>query len=176
MRNLVYAVFAAMMLFIAAGCEDDKKSAELLRESTEIAIQRTDSFLKKQKDSLAEDRIREKRRSDSLRRVDSLRRIYERNNIKISGTVGEEKATLTMRRNNDTDGVAGTFTTGGKSLRVSGTLSNDRVRLSGKDQIDSVSWLKVNISLTRVEDKFSGQVTFDRAGQTYTRQAILYRY
>ena len=59
--------------------------------------------------------------------------------------------------------------------RVSGTF-NDRVRLSGKEQIDSVSWLKVNISLTRVEDKFSGQVTFDRAGQTYTRQAILYRY
>lgn len=175
MRNLLYASIILFLVGIAMGCEDDKKSAELLRESTEIAMQRTDSFIKEQKDSLAEVRIREKRRSDSLRRVDSLRRIYERNNIKISGTVGEDRATLTMRRNNDIDGVAGTFTCGGKSVRVSGTF-NDRVRLSGKEQIDSVSWLKVNISLTRVEDKFSGQVTFDRAGQTYTRQAILYRY
>ena len=175
MRNLLYASIILFLVGIVMGCEDDKKSAELLRESTEIAMQRTDSFIKEQKDSLAEVRIREKRRSDSLRRVDSLRRIYERNNIKISGTVGEDRATLTMRRNNDIDGVSGTFTCGGKSVRVSGTF-NDRVRLSGKEQMDSVSWLKVNISLTRVEDKFSGQVTFDRAGQTYSRQAILYRY
>ncbi|MBR7065731.1 MAG: hypothetical protein IKI36_03455 [Prevotella sp.] len=176
MKNLIYLISAALLLSIAASsCEDDKKSAELLKQSTEIAMQRTDSFNQVRKDSLAKVAIREKRRSDSLRRVDSLRRIYERNNITISGKVGENSATLTMRRNNDVDGVTGTFTTEGKSVRVSGTF-NDRVRLSGKQQIDSVSSLRVSISLTRVENQFSGQVTFDRDGNSYTRQAIMHRY
>jgi hypothetical protein len=175
MRKIHFFIIPMMMLFIIASCGDDKKSAELLRQSTEIAVQRTDSFNKVYKDSLEKVRLREQRRSDSLRRVDSLRRIYERNNITISGKVGENPATLTLRRNNDTDGVGGTFTCEGKSIRVSGSF-NDRVRLSGKQQIDSVSSLKVSISLTRVEDKFSGQVTYDRNGNSYTRQAILHRY
>lgn len=159
-----------------SSCGEDKKSAELLRESTEIAMQRTDSFRKIQQDSLAKVMVREKRRSDSLRRVDSLRRIYERNNIKISGKVGEDAASLTLRRNNDIDGVGGTFSCGGKSVHVSGTFG-DHVRLNGRQQIDSLSSLRVFISLTRVEeDKFSGQVTFDRDGSSYTRQAVLHRY
>ena len=128
---------------LAASCDDDKKAAQILRESTEIAKERTDSFIQVQKDSIAKERIREKRRSDSLRRVDSLRRIYERSNITISGKVGESSATLTVRRNNDIDGV---------------------------------SSLKVSISLTRVEDQYSGQVTFNRDGNSYTRQAILHKY
>ena len=176
MKKILYLIWGIIALAIAASCGEDKKSAELLRESTEIAMQRTDSFVKIQKDSLAKVKIREQRRSDSLRRVDSLRRIYERNNIKISGKVGENSASLTLRRNNDTDGVGGTFSCDGKNIRVSGTFG-DRVRLSGKQQIDSVSSFKVSISLTRVEeDKFSGQVTFDDNGSTYTRQAVLHRY
>ena len=176
MRKLLYFALSALFVGIASSsCEDDKKTAELLKQSTEIAIERTDSFNQVRKDSLAKVAVREKRRSDSLRRVDSLRRIYERNNITISGKVGENNATLTMRRNNDVDGVSGTFTCEGKSVRVSGTF-NDRVRLSGKQQIDSTSSLRVSISLTRVENQFSGQVTFDRDGNSYTRQAILHRY
>ena len=175
MKKLIYAFVVAVIVFAVASCEDNSKSAALLRESTEIAKMRTDSFLKVQKDSIAKAKIAERRRADSLRRVDSLRRIYERNNITISGKVGDSRATLTMRRNNDVDGVTGTFTTEGKSVRVSGTF-NDRVRLSGKQQIDSVSSLRVSISLTRVENQFSGQVTFDRDGNSYTRQAIMHRY
>ena len=57
----------------------------------------------------------------------------------------------------------------------SGTFG-DRVKLNGKQQIDSVSSLKVSISLTRVEDQYSGQVTFNRDGNSYTRQAILHKY
>ena len=164
-----------IVISLAISCGDDKKSAELLRESTAIAMQRTDSFVKVQQDSLAKVKVREQRHSDSLRRVDSLRRIYERNNIRISGKVGEDNATLTLRRSNEVDGVGGTFSCGGKNVHVSGTFG-DRVRLSGKQQIDSLSSLKVSISLTRVEeDKFSGQVTFDNNGNTYTRQAIMRR-
>ncbi len=174
MRKLLYVIVAILAISIASSCEDDKKNAELLRESTEIAMQRTDSFRKVQQDSIEKVKIREKRRSDSLRRVDSLRRIYERNNIALYGTVGDANASLTLRRSNDTDGVSGSFTSEGKTVRMSGTFG-DRVRLNGKQQIDSTSTLKVSISLTRVEDKFSGQVTFDRNGSSYTRQAILYR-
>ena len=59
---------------------------------------------------------------------------------------------------------------------MSGTFG-DHVRLNGRQQIDSLSSLRVFISLTRVEeDKFSGQVTFDRDGSSYTRQAVLHRY
>ena len=170
----MYVIVSALALGAVLSCEDEKKNAEMLRESTQIAMQRTDSFRKIQQDSLEKVKIREKRRSDSLRRVDSLRRIYERNNIALYGTVGEAQAKLNLRRNNDTDGASGTFTSDGKSVRVSGTFG-DKVRLNGKQQIDSISTLKVSINLTRVEDKFSGQVTFDRDGDSYTRQAILYR-
>jgi hypothetical protein len=175
MKNLIYAFVVAVIVFAVASCEDNSKSAALLRESTEIAKMRTDSFLKVQKDSIAKAKIAERRRADSLRRVDSLRRIYERNNITISGKVGDSRATLTMRRNNDVDGVSGTFSCDGKSVRVSGTFNNN-IYLSGKQQIDSVSSLRVSINLTQVEDKFSGSVTFNNDGQTYTRQAIMHRY
>ena len=54
MKNLIYLISAALLLSIAASsCEDDKKSAELLKQSTEIAMQRTDSFNQVRKDSLA---------------------------------------------------------------------------------------------------------------------------
>ena len=175
MRKLVYILVFAGVLFTIASCEDNSKSAALLRESTEIAKQRTDSFLKVQKDSIDKAKIIEKRKADSLRRVDSLRRIYERNNITISGKVGDSPATLTLRRNNDVDGVSGTFSCDGKSLRVSGTFNNS-IYMSGKQQIDSVSSLRVSINLTQVEDKFSGSVTFNNDGHTYTRQAIMHRY
>jgi len=175
MRKLLYPITICLLLMMSASCEDDKKAAEILRESTEIAMQRTDSFRKIQKDSLEKVRIREKRRSDSLRRADSLRRVYERNNITISGKVGDAPATLSVRRNNNVDGVSGTFSCEGRSVRVNGTFG-DRVRLSGKQQLDSVSSLRVNISLTRVDNQFSGQVTFDRNGNSYTRQAILHKY
>ncbi len=170
---LVFIILQAVLFFVS--CDEDKKSAQLLRESTEIAIQRTDSFRKIQADSLAKVAIQEQRRADSLRRVDSLRRIYERNNIRISGKVGESSASLTMRRSNDIDGVSGTYTCDGTSIRVSGTFG-DRVRLSGKQQIDSVSSKRVTISLTRVEDTFSGQVTTEKDGSSSTRQAIFHRY
>ena len=171
----MFTITVGLLLMFAASCDDDKKAAQILRESTEIAKERTDSFIQVQKDSIAKERIREKRRSDSLRRVDSLRRIYERSNITISGKVGESSATLTVRRNNDIDGVSGTFNCEGRTVRVSGTFG-DRVKLNGKQQIDSVSSLKVSISLTRVEDQYSGQVTFNRDGNSYTRQAILHKY
>lgn len=175
MRKLFYPIVFGLFFMVAASCENDKKTAQILKESTEIAMQRTDSFIKKQKDSLAQVSIREKRRSDSIRRVDSLRRIYERNNMTISGKVGDSPATLTVRRNNDIDGVSGTYNCDGRSVRVSGTFG-DRVRLTGRQQLDSVTTLRVSINLTRVEDQFSGQVTTERNGSSSTRQAILYKY
>ena len=175
MRKLVYTFVFAIVFFSIASCEDNSKATALLKESTEIAIQRTDSFLKVQKDSIAKARVAERRKADSLRRVDSLRRIYERNNFTISGKVGDKPATLTMRRNNDVDGVAGTFSCDGRSIRVSGTM-NQNLYLSGKLQKDSVSSLRVSINLTEVEDKYSGSVTFNDDGNTYTRQAVMHRY
>ena len=76
MKKLIYAFVVVVIVFLGASCEDNSKSAALLRESTEIAKQRTDSFLQVQKDSIAKARVAERRKADSLRRVDSLRRIY----------------------------------------------------------------------------------------------------
>lgn len=174
MKNLFYMAMVALAMTTFFSCEEDKKSTELLKKSTEIAKQRTDSFRIVQKDSIEKAMARERRRGDSLRRADSLRRVYERNNIKISGKIGNSQATLSIRNNGNN--AFGTLTCDGKSYRVSGSFG-DHVRMSGTQKIDSVSSVKVSISLTRVEeDQFSGQVTIDDKGHLSTRRTIMYRY
>ncbi len=175
MKNLFYMAMLALAMTTFFSCEEDKKSAELLKKSTEIAKQRTDSFRIVQKDSIEKAMARERRRGDSLRRADSLRRVYERNNIKISGKIGDSHATLSIRSNGGSN-ASGTLTCDGRSYRVSGSFG-DHVKMNGSQKIDSVSSVKVSINLTRVEeDQFSGQVTIDDRGRLSTRRTIMYRY
>ncbi len=175
MKNLFCIVLVTLTMITIASCDNDKKSAELLRKSTEIAKRRTDSFRVVQKDSIEKAMAIQRRRGDSLRRVDSLRRIYERNNIKISGKVGDSYATLSIRRNGGSN-ASGTLSCDGKNYRVNGSFG-DNVSMKGSQKIDSVSSIKVDIKLTRVdEDQFSGQVTINDRGRSTTRRTIMHRY
>lgn len=175
MRKFLLSSIALMMVLSVISCHEDSKREEIIRRSTELAKQRTDSFLVVQKESLERVKVIERHRADSLRRVDSLRRIYERNHFTISGKVGESSASLTVHRSNDVGGVTGTFNCDGNRVNVSGTYNNG-INASGTQRIDSTSTLKVTIRLSQEENDFSGTVTFNRDGSTYSRQAILHRY
>ena len=164
-------MLAALTLW--ASCED-KKSAQMLRESTEIARKRTDSLLTVQKDSLEKERKQNIRRADSLQRVDSLRRVYERSHFVIVGKVGSDSASIDLRHGNELDDLTGTFKWGGRQVKVEGYFG-DHITLTGSQKRDSVETLKVLIELTRVENDFSGDVTFEENGKQQTKAAVLKR-
>lgn len=174
MRKLTFHVLLVLMAaFVWASCED-KKSAEMLRESTAIARQRTDSLLNVQKDSIQRAKQLAIRRADSLRRLDSLRRVYERSHFTIVGKVGGDTASIELRHGNELDDLSGTFKWGGRSVKVEGYFG-DHITLTGSQRRDSIETLKVLIELTRVENDFSGDVTFEENGKTTTKPTILRR-
>ena len=164
-------MLAALTLW--ASCED-KKSEQMLRESTEIARKRTDSLLSVQKDSLERQRQMNIRKADSLKRVDSLRRVYERSHFVLVGKVGADSASLDLRHGNELDDLTGTFKWGHRSVKVEGYLG-DNITLTGSQMRDSIETLRVLIELTRVENDFSGDVTFEENGKKQIKAAVLKR-
>ncbi len=162
-----------LALFVWASCED-KKNAQMIRESTEIARQRTDSLLNVQKDSLEAAKRLAALRADSLHRADSLRRVYERSHFTIVGKVGSDSASIDLRHGNQLDDLTGTFKWGSRSVKVEGYFG-DHITLTGSQKRDTIETLKVLIELTRVENDFSGDVTFEENGRKNTKPAILRR-
>lgn len=175
MRRLIFFLFAALAItFIIVGCGEDKRAAEIRRRATELAMQRTDSVVKIQQDSLAKVKMRERRRADSIAKVDSIRRIYERNHITLEGTVGGETARLRLNRNGDV--VSGTYSGSGVTVNVHGTW-NEGVTATGKQVIDSVTQTRVSINIQRNgNDEFTGSVTINKNGSSYTQRAVMQRY
>ena len=54
-------------------------------------------------------------------------------------------------------------------------LGGDNITLTGSQKRDSIETLRVLIELTRVENDFSGDVTFEENGKTTTKPTILRR-
>ena len=51
----------------------------------------------------------------------------------------------------------------------------DNITLTGSQKRDSIETLRVLIELTRVENDFSGDVTFEENGKKQTKAAVLKR-